>query len=75
MRALGVLAVVGALSLTAPPSAAVRSTGARSAPATSATSAEAPIPVPPSNTPPSGRRLSANGVIAIAERLPKVRSK
>ncbi len=33
---------------------------------------EAPIPVAPSNTPPVGRRLSANQVVAIAERLPKV---
>jgi hypothetical protein len=35
---------------------------------------EAPIPVPPSNVPPAGRRLSANQVLAIAERLPKVRA-
>jgi hypothetical protein len=33
---------------------------------------EAPIPVAPSNVPPAGRRLSANQVMAIAERLPKV---
>jgi hypothetical protein len=41
---------------------------------TTSTSAESPIPVPPSNTPPVGRRLSANQVIAIAEKLPKVTS-
>jgi hypothetical protein len=33
---------------------------------------DAPIPVGPSNVPPAGRRLSANQVVAIAERLPKV---
>jgi hypothetical protein len=30
--------------------------------------------VPPSDTPPAGRRLSANGVLAIAERLPKMKA-
>jgi hypothetical protein len=40
----------------------------------SAPNPEAPIPVAPSDTPPAGRRLSANQVLAIAERLPKVRS-
>jgi hypothetical protein len=37
-----------------------------------ATDPDAPIPVVPSNVPPAGRRLSADQVIAIAERLPKV---
>ncbi len=48
----------------------------RSAASTSHTTPnpEAPIPVPPSNMPPAGRRLSADQVIAIAERLPKVRA-
>jgi hypothetical protein len=40
---------------------------------TTATDPNAPIPVPASDTPPAGRRLSANQVLAIAERLPKVR--
>jgi hypothetical protein len=40
----------------------------------SPTSSEAPIPVSPSNTPPSGRRLSANRVLAIAGTLPKMRA-
>ncbi len=35
---------------------------------------EAPIPVAPSNTPPAARRLSANQVLAIAARLPKMRA-
>jgi hypothetical protein len=38
------------------------------------TSSEAPIPVPASNTPPAGRRLSANGVLAIAGSLSKMRA-
>jgi hypothetical protein len=38
------------------------------------TSSEAPIPVPASNTPPTGRRLSANRVLAIAGALPKMRA-
>ncbi len=35
---------------------------------------DSPIPVPQSNTPPSGRRLSANRVLAIASALPKMRA-
>jgi multisubunit Na+/H+ antiporter MnhF subunit len=38
------------------------------------TSSENPIAVPASNTPPSGRRLSANSVLAIANALPKMRA-
>jgi hypothetical protein len=37
-------------------------------------SANAAIPVPPSDTPPTGRRLSANQVLAKAERLPKMKA-
>ena len=40
----------------------------------SAPNPEAPIPVAPSDTPPAGRRLSPNQVLAIAEKLPKVKS-
>jgi hypothetical protein len=36
---------------------------------TTQTDPNAPIPVPPSDTPPAGRRLSANQVLAIAQRL------
>jgi hypothetical protein len=39
-----------------------------------ATIAEAPIPVPASEIPPSGRTLSADRVLAIAEALPKMRA-
>jgi hypothetical protein len=35
---------------------------------------ETPIPVAPSNVPPAGRRLSADQVLAIAEKLPKMRA-
>ena len=35
---------------------------------------ETPVPVPASNVPPAGRRLSADQVLAIAERLPKMRA-
>src|SRR5437588_564493 len=57
---------------------------AGSAPGASGTSArrsssqpanpDAPIPVPASNKPPAGRRLSANGVLAIAGALPKMKA-
>jgi hypothetical protein len=50
-------------TVTPPPSAAS---------ATTATNPDAPVPVAPSNIPPAGRRLSANQVLAIAERLPKI---
>jgi hypothetical protein len=46
--------------------------GAGAPGATSVKNPDAPVPVGPSNIPPAGRRLSANQVIAIAERLPKV---
>jgi hypothetical protein len=35
---------------------------------------DGPIPVAPSNVPPAGRRLSADQVLAIAEKLPKMRA-
>ncbi len=38
------------------------------------TRSESLIPVPASDTPPSGRRLSANGALAIAAALPKMRA-
>jgi hypothetical protein len=40
---------------------------------TTETNPEAPVPVPPSNVPPAGRHLSANQVLAIAARLPKMK--
>ena len=50
------------------------SSSASSSSSSSATNPEAPIPVAPSNTPPAGRRLSPNQVLAIAERLPKMKA-
>lgn len=41
---------------------------------TTTVNADAPVPVPASPVPPPGHRLSADQVIAIAERLPLVRS-
>ncbi len=54
----------------APPASTARAGGAT----TQTSSSDAPIPVPPSNIPPSGRRLSANRVLAIAGALPKMRA-
>jgi hypothetical protein len=44
-----------------------------SASTTTVTSSETPVPVSPSETPPVGRRLSADRVLEIADRLPKMR--
>jgi hypothetical protein len=53
-----------------------RTDTAYSAAAATATTAnpETPIPVVPSNVPPAGRRMSADQVLAIAEKLPKMRA-
>jgi len=55
-------------------STATRSTTTRSTAKTTGTTSESPIPVPASDTPPAGRRLSANRVLAIAAKLPKMRA-
>jgi hypothetical protein len=73
MRPLAMLAVAALMLTGAPAVAAGKTRQPTSATAPSSTSG-APIPVPASNTPPSGRRLSANRVIAIAAALPKVRA-
>jgi hypothetical protein len=54
-------------------STATHTTAAHSTATTTATSSESPIPVPASDTPPAGRKLSANRVLAIAAKLPKMR--
>ena len=41
---------------------------------TQTTVSENPVPVPNSDIPPAGRRLSANGVLAIAQALPKIKA-
>jgi hypothetical protein len=81
MRRVAVLAGVLALVLAAPAPAATRSrpaarpaTGLAPLKSTAATTGEGPIPVPASNIPPSGRRLSANKVLAIAGALAKMRA-
>jgi hypothetical protein len=62
------------------PSKAGRSIGSSvsartgSASTTQPTNPESPIPVSPSETPPAGRRLSSDQVLAIAQRLPKMRA-
>jgi hypothetical protein len=56
------------------PAAASAGRSSGTAPAGQSTTSEAPIPVPASNVPPSGRRLSANRVLAIAAALPKMRA-
>jgi hypothetical protein len=68
-------ALGGASQASATPAArsAGTATGSSSKP-TQSTSSDAPIPVPPSDTPPTGRRLSANEVLAKAARLPKMKA-
>jgi hypothetical protein len=48
-----------------------KSTAKTAAPATTS---EAPVPVPASNVPPTGRKLSADRVLAIAQALPKMKA-
>jgi hypothetical protein len=50
-----------------------QSAAAASSSSTTQTDPNAPVPVPPSDVPPPGRRLSANQVLAIAERLESVK--
>jgi hypothetical protein len=47
---------------------------AKAASSAHATNPDAPIPVSESDVPPAGRRLSANAVLAIAAKLPKMRA-
>jgi hypothetical protein len=68
--ALGAVSQTSAKSLAAPSGRATAS----SSKSTQSTSSDAPIPVAPSDTPPTGRRLSANEVLAKAARLPKMRA-
>jgi hypothetical protein len=48
-------------------------TASSSSSSTTQTDPNAPVPVPPSDVPPPGRRLSANQVLAIAQRLESVK--
>jgi hypothetical protein len=83
MRQIATLAGAAALALAAAAAPATAMTPQRATASTTpqlattsaaSTSSEGPIPVPASNTPPSGRRLSANQVLAIAGALPKMRA-
>jgi hypothetical protein len=82
MRVLATLALVGALALTAALVPAVVSASAAtvsrrtstSSSATSATSSENPVPVALSTVAPAGHRLSSDQVLAIADRLAKMRA-
>jgi hypothetical protein len=66
--------IAGALHASPLSSAARGDSAAAAASSGQSTSSQAPIPVPASNTPPAGRRLSANGVLAIAGSLSKMRA-
>jgi hypothetical protein len=61
-------------TLTRGASPGAQNTATSASSTTTQTDPNAPIPVPPSDTPPAGRRLSANQVLAIAERLPKMKA-
>jgi hypothetical protein len=54
-------------------STSTTATASSSSSATTQTDPNAPVPVPPSDVPPPGRRLSANQVLAIAQRLESVK--
>jgi hypothetical protein len=73
------LAGAAGYTATTPPGKASASAVGSSSSSAATSSAKAsdpnaPIPVPPSDTPPPGRKLSANQVLAIAGRLPKMKS-
>ena len=63
-----------ATTATGTASTGASATSVSSASSTTQTDPNAPIPVPESNTPPAGRTLSANQVLAIAARLPKMKA-
>ncbi|HTA05826.1 MAG TPA: hypothetical protein VK774_05645 [Solirubrobacteraceae bacterium] len=71
-----VSSLTASIATTAPASSdadAASSSSTRAGSSTTETNPEAPVPVPPSNVPPAGRHLSANQVLAIAARLPKMK--
>jgi hypothetical protein len=68
----GAASTAGTTAVARPTAAGSPSSIAASSSAT--TDPNAPIPVPESNTPPAGRTLSANQVLAIAARLPKMKA-
>ncbi len=70
----GFPAGISAKSLTGAPSRTDTAASRAASSAPSSSNPDAPIPVIASNTPPAGRRLSANAVLAIAAKLPKMRA-
>ncbi len=69
------LGIWAASATAAKPAATASTTAAKSASsASTAANPEAPIPVVASNVAPAGRKLSSDRVLAIAERLPKMRA-
>jgi hypothetical protein len=72
--AIVLLACLACWAWTASPASAASGApvSSRTEATTTTTNPEAPIPVAPSNVAPAGRRLSADQVLAIAERLPKM---
>jgi hypothetical protein len=72
LRVLAVAASLALLALVASSTAVAKTVRTASAP--QATIAEAPVPVPASEIPPTGRHLSADRVLEIAEALPKMRA-
>jgi hypothetical protein len=77
MRLLATAAAAALLSVVAPAAsaaAATASTTTHASTLTTSTSAETPIPVALSTVPPAAHKLSSDQVLAIANRLPKMRA-
>jgi hypothetical protein len=72
-RSLLLIACVLACAAPACAQGATAASAAAKTTKTTATNPEAPIPVPESGVPPAGRRLSSDQVLAIADRIPKLR--
>lgn len=72
--ALAVSTSAYAAGRVAPDRARTTTAGGSSLGASAATDPNAPVPVGPSDVPPHGRHLSSNRVLAIADRLPKLRA-
>ncbi len=69
-----VLASPAAASASSHAATSTKASATLAATTTQATVSENPVPVPKSSIPPAGRRLSADQVLAIAEKLPKMKA-
>ncbi|HMD57094.1 MAG TPA: hypothetical protein VKG82_06445 [Solirubrobacteraceae bacterium] len=74
LACLTVLALAPAAKAASPGVLTTPRTAKPTGSAIATTTSEAPIPVPASAIPPAGRRLSADQVLAIAAKLPKMRA-